>query len=441
MIATDSVFFTDEEKDIPAGGGKRLFFFFNSFDFANSEQNTFRYRLLPFEEEWRSATKESSANYTNLPGELYTFELQSGNNSGEWSESTAYVFNIKKKFRETIWFDVLILIGTLILIFVVRQSSLKVVKANEKRLQIRVEERTKEVLKQKNKIEEQNEELEQAIQNLKDAQTQLVHSEKMASLGQLTAGVAHEINNPVNFISGGVEALAAIISDIIELLTTYETIDHAQLAEVEAIQQKIILLKKELSYTEIIEDAQQMLEDIKIGTRRTTEIVIGLKNFSRSDESKFSDTNVHDCLDATLTILRNQYKDRIEIQKSYDPDLPLVNCKAGQINQVFMNIISNATQAIQEKGEITIKTSHSKEDQIVSIQISDTGNGIPAHIKSKIFDPFFTTKSVGKGTGLGLSISHGIIKDHQGNITVESQEGYGTTFTIELPLNPQRNAK
>ncbi len=426
IVSSDSIFYADETSTIPAGGGKRLEIHFSSFDFTAPEKNIFKYRLVPFEYEWRTAEKGNVVRYTNLAGNGYSFQIQKGDNSGNWSEIESFPFVIESKFTETSWFYALLILVSLAIIWLLYKSRLQVIKANEEYLQERVELRTAEVMVQKEKIQAQNKELESTLNDLKETQIQLIHSEKMASLGQLTAGIAHEINNPINFISGGVEALAMILDDLFKVTKAYARFDDADETQFEEIKENVRNIKTEVEYDDLINDIGQMLKDIKYGTHRTAEIVLGLRNFSRSDETKKMPANLHECIEITLTILRNQYKDRIEVIRDFDGELPIINCKIGQINQVFMNIIANSVQAISGKGTIKISTKSLDNDK-VEIIISDSGKGMSEEVRSKIFDPFFTTKGVGKGTGLGLSISHGIIKDHEGEVSVD-QRAWQTNY-------------
>lgn len=273
--------------------------------------------------------------------------------------------------------------------------------------------------------------LEKTLFELKDAQAKLVQSEKMASLGQITAGVAHEINNPINFVLAGSDVLADSLSELMSLTRLYREIKSSlnsnelisKLKEVEQLCDK-------LQIDHIEEDIYQTVADIKEGAVRTAEIVKGLRNFSRMDEDALKKANVHDGLDSTLVILRNQYKNRVEIIKDYDPSVIEIDCYPGKLNQVFMNILGNAIDAIEGEGRVWITTKDLGEQ--IGITIQDTGSGIPEEIAQKVFDPFFTTKEVGKGTGLGLAIVYGIIEKHQGEISFESTPNQGTVFTIKL---------
>jgi len=277
-------------------------------------------------------------------------------------------------------------------------------------------------------LENQKEELQITFENLKTTQSQLIQSEKMASLGQLVAGIAHEINNPVTFISAGVDSLNTNLEEVRQVLDIYHKItpDNAEekLKEIEKLKEKI-------EYKETIREINKLIDSVKTGTARTTEIVKGLRTFSRLDVDVLKVADIHEGLDSTLILLTNKYKDRIEIKKRYG-DVPEIECYPGQLNQGFMNILSNAIDAIDDKGTITIVTS--KLNGSIRIGIKDSGRGIPEDIQSRIFEPFFTTKDIGKGTGLGLSITHSIIEKHNGNIEVKSKARHGTEFVIVLPV-------
>lgn len=279
-------------------------------------------------------------------------------------------------------------------------------------------------------------ELENTLQKLKAAQTQLVQSEKMVSLGQLTAGIAHEINNPMNFIYAGVEALKDLIRYNQEMMNKYDELEKADENTFQQIIEEVKALKAELEFDEIQDDLKQVVNDITQGAERTIEIIQGLRNFSRTDDLEVNLVDIHTCINSTLVILKNQYKHKISIVQQYDSTLKPISCNVGQINQVLMNLLVNAIQAIEGKGKIVIRTFANHDAAHISIK--DSGKGIPKDVLDKIFDPFFTTKPIGEGTGLGLSISHGIIEKHQGTLTVTSTEGEGTEFTISLPF-PSNN--
>lgn len=272
------------------------------------------------------------------------------------------------------------------------------------------------------KLLETNAELNHVITELKSTQIQLIQSEKLASLGQLTAGIAHEINNPINFVTSSVGSLKRDFDDVLLVLNTYKS-----------DPEKVEALKKEIDFEFTIEEIQQLILGINEGADRTSEIVKGLRNFSRVDEGEFKIVDIHEGLNSTILLLHPKFGDKIKIEKNYG-SLPMINCFPGQINQVFMNIMSNAADAIEnEHGKIIITTSVNINNVVISIK--DNGKGMSDETKQKIFDPFFTTKDVGKGTGLGMSIAYGIIEKHNGSIDINSTIGIGTEFIITLPIN------
>ncbi len=299
------------------------------------------------------------------------------------------------------------------------------------------EKKLKDILKQEQKSKE---ELNMAMNSLKGAQSQLVHSEKMASLGQLTAGIAHEINNPINFISSGMVSIKMSIESMREISDEYSRLDEG--ADLDEVMENIKELKEDHEYDEILEELDELVKDVNYGVTRTIEIVKGLRVFSRLDEEESKSANVNENLDATLTLLRNKTKNTIKVSKFYDEKMEDIECYPGQLNQVFMNILNNGIQAIpndKKDGEITIYTEE-LENEVV-IRIKDNGMGIPEDIKNRIWEPFFTTKAVGVGTGLGMSITYGIIQKHNGEIELTSEVGQGTEFAIRLPKKLQKVKK
>ncbi|MEB3341099.1 ATP-binding protein [Okeania sp.] len=279
------------------------------------------------------------------------------------------------------------------------------------------------------KVEKRTIELTQALEDLQNTQTQLIQTEKMSSLGEMVAGIAHEINNPINFIHGNISYLQEYTQNILDLVSLYEQVYPDSHPEIEDLITEI-----DIDY--IKSDLPQIISSMEIGTDRIQNIVVSLRNFSRLDESHLKSVDIHEGIDNTLLILNHKLKREIEIVKNYG-DLPLVECYPAQLNQVFMNIISNAIDAILESDiqpkQIVIQTGKAAQDQVF-VKIRDNGPGIPPKITDKIFDPFFTTKPTGKGTGLGLSISYQIIQKHRGKIEVTSELGKGTEFAIALPI-------
>jgi len=258
----------------------------------------------------------------------------------------------------------------------------------------------------------------------------LVHSEKMASLGVLVSGIAHEINNPLNFVSGSIKLLQQHLRSVMDLVQTYDKLSLSP-----DDRASVDLMREELEFDFVHEDIQKNIKNIFTGAERMNQIVRNLRSFSRLDSGRREEFNIQEGLESTLQILYNQYKDRITIERDYQPGSQVVG-NPGQLNQVFMNILHNAIQSIEKNGKISIAVHPVKGSMRISI--SDTGPGIDEKDLDHVFDPFFTTKKVGEGTGLGLSISYGIVKDHGGRLWVESERGKGSTFHIELPIQPAK---
>jgi signal transduction histidine kinase len=274
------------------------------------------------------------------------------------------------------------------------------------------------------------EEFRRTLEELRQSQTQLMQSEKMASLGQLTAGIAHEINNPINFVAGNIGSLRRDVDEVIGTLARY--VDRVRELGLENEFAEAEEHREEIQMEDLIEEIGLLISGIEEGASRTAEIVKGLRNFSRADEGALKMADLNEGLDSTLILLRSKFFGRIEVERIYG-EIPLVECYAGQINQVFMNLIANAVQAIEGEGKIRIVTECYGD--CVRIRIRDTGPGMPADVREKIFDPFFTTKKAGEGTGLGLSICNRIVRRHSGTLSVESEPGNGTEFIVTLPVS------
>lgn len=282
----------------------------------------------------------------------------------------------------------------------------------------------------------QAQQLEQTLHELRKTQAQLIQTEKFSSIGQMVAGVAHEINNPISFIYGNLGYASDYVQDLLDLLNLYQEYYGHQPPH---LQDKI----KAIDLDFLLKDLPKVLESMQVGAERVRQIVLSLRNFSRSDRVFTQAVDLHEGIDSTLLILQNRTKARcdrpvIEIVREYG-DLPLVDCCAGQMNQVFMNLLSNAIDALEDipnhKGRITISTSLGTECSSVIIRIADNGRGMTSEVQAQLFDPFFTTKPLGKGTGLGLAISHQIIVEkHGGVLKCESVPNQGTEFWIEIPL-------
>jgi signal transduction histidine kinase len=294
------------------------------------------------------------------------------------------------------------------------------------------------------RVEERTFELKTALSELQRTQAQVVQSEKMSSLGQLVAGIAHEINNPVNFIHGNITHLDEYTQNLLEMIYLYQERHSSNDPEIQALAEEI-----DLEF--LIEDLQKMLSSMKMGTERIRNIVLSLRNFSRMDEAEFKAVDIHEGIESTLLILQHRLKDKpgrpaIEVIRDYG-NLPQVECYPGQLNQVLMNILVNAMDAldevdtkrtyqqIQEKPSQIIITTSVVDFQSVEIAIADNAQGMPESVQKRIFDPFFTTKPVGKGTGMGMAISYQIITEkHNGKLQCFSTLGKGTKFIIQVPI-------
>jgi two-component system, NtrC family, sensor kinase len=311
----------------------------------------------------------------------------------------------------------------------------------ERRKTEKIQNLNEQLLATSAKIEAQNDELKNTLKRLEETQAHMIQSEKMASIGQLAAGVAHEINNPTGFVSSNLKTLLDYQKDITELIDKYhafaENIQNNGNLEslsmmIRETVQEIKAFEDDIDIQYIMEDITDLIGDCREGTDRIKKIVLDLKDFAHPGEDKIQTLDINSGLESTLNVVNNEIKYKATVKKDFG-SIPAIKGYPQQLNQVFMNILVNAAQAIEKKGEIEIRTSH-VEDQ-VEIQISDSGSGIAEENLQKIFDPFFTTKDVGKGTGLGMNIAYNIIKKHHGNIAVDSHVGKGTTFTIRLPVD------
>lgn len=284
-------------------------------------------------------------------------------------------------------------------------------------------------------------ELAKAYKRLQESQAQLVQSEKMASLGQMVAGVAHEINTPLGYVRNNVEMTQQLFTQAQELVHAYDHLvstlyseepDEAQLqTQLNEITERSAVFKEEDSFAEM----QDLFKDTLYGVEQISELVLNLKNFSRLDQAKVDNISLNDCFESTLVIAKNTIKHKVKVIKQYG-DIPKIPCSPSQINQVLLNLLTNAAQAMSQQGNVLLKT-YADEKYVYAV-VQDDGSGIPKEILPKIFDPFFTTKPIGEGTGLGLSISYKIIQQHGGHIKVASQQGKGTRFLISLPITPKK---
>lgn len=350
---------------------------------------------------------------------------------GKTDELNQLAVRFTRQKQISIFFGIIILLVTILVILVLlayRSNRRKTEQLNLNKIEI---EKINEVLKTTNDdIFQKNKEITIALAKLKDTQNQLVQSEKMASLGVMTAGIAHELNNPVNFVTVGTYNLKRDFQDIVPILDDIKNISSETNPEelVQIIENK----KNEYLFDDAYSGIFKSIDAIELGSNRVADIIKGLRNFSRLDKDEKRSINIHDSINDVLILLTNKYKDRVEIIKDFDTNIPLLGCIPGKINQVLMNIINNAIDAIEDSGFIKIRTNSNPDTMFISIQ--DNGIGMDQETLANIFDPFFTTKEIGKGIGLGLSITYGIVKEHNGEIEVKSTLGYGSEFIIKLPI-------
>jgi len=385
-----------------------LSFDFTGLCFSASENVRYRYQLAGLDENWHQVTEQNNATYTNIPAGNYTFRVVSCNNDGLWNIIPAtFSFSIKPPFRQTVWFYGLIsiLISTCIVLYI--RIRTRLLRKQKQVLEINVEQRTAE--------------LKQTLEELKSTQAQLVEQEKLASLGQMTAGIAHEIQNPLNFVNN----FSEVSNELIE---------------------EIRLVKDEAERTEILANLKNNLEKINLHGKRADSIVKGMLMHSRTGKGEKQLTDINALCEEAINLAYHSMRAKIpdfncEIEKSFDKNLPQVKIIPQDISRVILNLLNNAFYAtspptsFQRRGEFSPKVFISTIQQFnnLTITIRDNGIGIPENIRDKIFEPFFTTKPTGEGTGLGLSISYDIVKAHGGEIKVESEEGAGTEFNIILP--------
>jgi signal transduction histidine kinase len=311
----------------------------------------------------------------------------------------------------------------------ISQENERIIREQNIILEAKVAERTTE-------LKASNEELAKTLKDLQEAETQLVESEKMASLGQLTAGIAHEINNPINFVTSNVSPLKRDVDLLIDMVQQVEAISASDQTPAQK-QSEIESLKEDLDYEYLKQEIDFLLKGISDGASRTAEIVKGLRVFSRLDEDDLKRADINEGLDSTLVIVNHLLNNTIIVDKKYS-GVPLVECFPGKLNQVFLNMMSNAIHAIHKrwgeepKGVLTLTTWNDEDNVFVSIK--DNGTGMDEDTKKKIFDPFFTTKDVGEGTGLGMSIVYNTIRKHNGSIQINTALGEGTEFIITIPI-------
>ena len=327
--------------------------------------------------------------------------------------------------------DIDMLLTTYSRLFKDLEESFKTINTFKEGLEDQVAERTRELKKRSKNLAATNEKLNTALQELSAAQDQLVQSEKMAAMGQLVAGVAHEINNTVNFVSGALPPLKRSLAETRQVIERYQQLDGSPADQLSERLAEIEAHKREIDFDQVLSDIELLIANMEEGSRRTTRIVRDLRIFSWSSRETWEEIDLHTALETTITFVHEDLRSGIEIRREYGDIVP-VSCQLGRMDQVFLNILTNGMQAMKGRGTMTIRTW--KDEDHVHIRFTDTGHGIAGENLSRIFDPFYTSKDVGEGSGLGLGISYSIVKQHGGEITVESKEGMGSVFEVILPI-------
>ncbi len=384
-----------------------LKFSFRSTSYYNIEELSYRVRLLGLNEDWEYIpfAEQNTVSYPNLSPGAYQFEVQAHIGNGEWSKvARSPKVHIEAAFYEQVWFRivfVIFIVSSLVYIYRFRSRLLK--ERNEE-LENRVLEKTQE-------LEHRNRELIHTIEDLKAAQGQLIQSEKLASMGHLTSGIAHELNNPLNYIRGGAECIMRNLEELTVLLNGWK--------------------KRPANMEMIMEESRMLAESILEGANKSTGIVKSLGSFTADSQNFYSFTDLQKEVETSLTLLNNEIGFRIIINKMFG-NIPPIECYPAKINQMLVNILLNSIQSIKDRGEITIRY-YRKDDQRIALEISDDGEGVPTHLHEKVFEPFFTTKD--SNPGLGLTIAKSIVQEHKGTIVFISKPGLGTKVKIQLPVS------
>jgi signal transduction histidine kinase/ligand-binding sensor domain-containing protein len=441
---------------------------FTALSFREPRNVHFRYRLEGYDRDWYDAGTRRSAFYTNLPPGQYRFrvEARTGDANAEFGTGgTADRAQLEFQLVPR-WFERRAVHGLGIALLLALAAAAPLVIRSRYRqrgryLESQVLARTRELMEAnlrqsranqalhdantqlatqiderlaaERTLQHRNQELQSLNHRLENTQNQLIQSEKMASVGQLAAGVAHEINNPIGYVHSNLNSLERYVRDILELIDAYGELEKAGAGNHAEVSAQIAAQRQRIELEFLRDDIGNLLSESLHGISRVEKIVRDLKEFSHVGETEWQQADIHEGLESTLNVVAHEIKYKARLVKEYAP-VPKIECLPFQLNQVFMNLLVNAAQAIEEQGEIRIRTE--ADDNEVRVMISDTGKGISEAHRHRIFEPFFTTKPVGKGTGLGLSVSYGIVQKHGGSIEVFSEVGKGSTFVVHLPIRP-----
>lgn len=424
---------------------------FSGMSFSGDGNVQYRQQLHGLETDFR-VTDSHEARYSALPHGRYQFEVSARSGQrGYWGPPAVFDFIVLPAWWQTWWFGTLVALAAASLLLMFVRWRIRTLQRHNRQLETAIAARTGDLRRANDSLGQANSSLksenadrlaaEQALQHrnadleilndqLASAQSQLLQSEKMASVGQLAAGVAHEINNPVGYVKANLCALKKYIGNLYTMLDRYALLEHALPANhPDRIDLSELKTRLELDY--VREDVPLLLHEADEGIARVLKIVRDLRDFSRLDEQEWQWADLRQGLESTLSIVAHEIRYKAELVREYG-EIPLIECLPSQLNQVFLNLLMNAAQAIPDRGRITVRTG--VEVDGVWVQIADTGEGIAPANLGRVFEPFFTTKPVGSGTGLGLSVSYGIVRTHGGTIDVESELGVGTRFTMHLPI-------
>ena len=400
-------------------------FDFVALDYRSPQKNQYAYRLDGFDDDWIYTNSRRYASYTNIDGGNYVFKVKATNSDGVWSEHTAEVrLVVHPPFWKTLWFRFSTAFFVIGAAYSFYRSRMRQIKLRNVLLEKKVHERTKEI-EEKNKIlDSQNKELENKNAQIRHQQAQIIQSEKLSSLGRLVSGVAHEINNPLNYTYGSSANLEVDFEDMLSVIEA-------------KMQEGKISAEFGRDLVGRIKEMQDMVQAIKRGSTRIKDVVVGLRDFSTSDDVAQAEIDLNINLDYVLSLLRSRDRKQVTILKEFN-DVPKIKGFPGHFNQAVMNVLINAMEAIDRRhytgNEGVVKLRTIQEGAFVVISITDNGDGIEESIRDKVFEPFFTTKEIGKGTGLGLATTYGVVENHGGKVSFESEVGRGTEFKLFFPI-------